>query len=344
MGYDSNGSLTSKVTVSAAGKQSIACTWDAENRLVSYFDGKTRTTFAYNAANLVSKITSVSNDGAVHVQAIDREGMNLIAIREGASTKRYYSQGIRESNGALLYTVKDHLGSVRAVFDNAGAMQSQYQYDPYGARTLLAGSYLSDLGYAGYLNGPFLLAPLRAYDPSTGRWLSRDPVAERGGMNLYAFAYNSPSWVVDPLGLWGGGAYGAISGTAGVGALGGAAQFSGGYGLFTNGGWGGFLSSGIFAGGPLGSVSAPANLPCTKPFALGLFGGGGLGGFFTNADSAGDLAGPFYTWEIDTPVIGISLGFGNSSDGRPIWIGSLTIGPGLIGGISGYTTNTFNTW
>ena len=149
MGYDSNGSLTSKVTVSAAGKQSIACTWDAENRLVSYFDGKTRTTFAYNAANLVSKITSVSNDGAVHVQAIDREGMNLIAIREGASTKRYYSQGIRESNGALLYTVKDHLGSVRAVFDNAGAMQSQYQYDPYGARTLLAGSYLSDLGYAG---------------------------------------------------------------------------------------------------------------------------------------------------------------------------------------------------
>jgi hypothetical protein len=29
------------------------------------------------------------------------------------------------------------------------------------------------------------------YNPSTGRWLSRDPIAEKGGNNLYAFVRNS---------------------------------------------------------------------------------------------------------------------------------------------------------
>jgi hypothetical protein len=38
------------------------------------------------------------------------------------------------------------------------------------------------------------------YNPSTGRWLSRDPIAERGGVNLYGFAYNDPVQTCDYLG------------------------------------------------------------------------------------------------------------------------------------------------
>jgi RHS repeat-associated protein len=41
----------------------------------------------------------------------------------------------------------------------------------------------------------------RYYNPSTGRWLSRDPIAELGGFNLYAFALNSPLNILDILGL-----------------------------------------------------------------------------------------------------------------------------------------------
>ena len=37
----------------------------------------------------------------------------------------------------------------------------------------------------------------------TGRWLSRDPIAENGGVNLYAFCNNDPVNGVDGLGLWG---------------------------------------------------------------------------------------------------------------------------------------------
>jgi hypothetical protein len=41
----------------------------------------------------------------------------------------------------------------------------------------------------------------RFYQPSFGRWLSRDPLQEEGGLNLYGFADNAPTYWTDPLGL-----------------------------------------------------------------------------------------------------------------------------------------------
>src|ERR1700730_1653619 len=46
------------------------------------------------------------------------------------------------------------------------------------------------------------LAPYRAYNPSIGRWLSRDPLGEKGGLNLYAYVGNDPVNRVDPFGLF----------------------------------------------------------------------------------------------------------------------------------------------
>jgi hypothetical protein len=43
----------------------------------------------------------------------------------------------------------------------------------------------------------------RYYDAITGRWPSRDPIEERGGMNLYGFVANTPVLKVDHLGLIG---------------------------------------------------------------------------------------------------------------------------------------------
>ena len=45
----------------------------------------------------------------------------------------------------------------------------------------------SELIYYGY----------RYYTASTGRWLSRDPIQEQGGNNLYGFAVNSPVTAID---------------------------------------------------------------------------------------------------------------------------------------------------
>jgi RHS repeat-associated protein len=49
----------------------------------------------------------------------------------------------------------------------------------------------TDLLYYGY----------RYYNASTGRWLSKDPMEETGGLNLYEFALNSPVELVDKNGL-----------------------------------------------------------------------------------------------------------------------------------------------
>jgi RHS repeat-associated protein len=48
----------------------------------------------------------------------------------------------------------------------------------------------TDLPYYGY----------RYYNASTGRWLSRDPMRERGGKNLYALLNNAPLNSIDKLG------------------------------------------------------------------------------------------------------------------------------------------------
>lgn len=41
----------------------------------------------------------------------------------------------------------------------------------------------------------------RNYQPKIGRWTTRDPLGEAGGMNLYAFVGNNPVNWVDPWGL-----------------------------------------------------------------------------------------------------------------------------------------------
>jgi len=40
----------------------------------------------------------------------------------------------------------------------------------------------------------------RYYSPELGRWMSRDPIGQRGGVNLLGFALNSPVSTVDALG------------------------------------------------------------------------------------------------------------------------------------------------
>jgi RHS repeat-associated protein len=80
-----------------------------------------------------------------------------------------------------------------------------YDYDPYGRYSInSSGDSASDFRYTGHYyheKSGLSLAPFRAYDADLGRWLSRDPIAESGGINLYGYCGGDPINYVDGSGL-----------------------------------------------------------------------------------------------------------------------------------------------
>jgi len=85
-----------------------------------------------------------------------------------------------------------------------GTVVGRYDYDPYGRSKTVINTRLPDFNFTGlYRHSASNLdfAAYRAYDPDLGRWLSRDPINEAGGINLYDYVANGPIRAIDPLGL-----------------------------------------------------------------------------------------------------------------------------------------------
>ncbi len=124
-------------------------------------------------------------------------------------TKRYFDEGEQRVGGTdavNYYYTRDHLGSVREVTDATGYLITQLDYDAWGNSVVLAGQMQVDFGYTGhYFHQPsgLNLAMYRAYSPTLGRWLSRDPLENpemSQGANLYWYVRNNPTIWVDRLG------------------------------------------------------------------------------------------------------------------------------------------------
>jgi len=120
------------------------------------------------------------------------------------------------------YYTRDHLGSVRELCDGSGNKLTRYSYDPYGRTTAsyISGSTNATFQYARmytHQTSGLYLTKYRAYDPNTGRWLSRDPIGIRGGINLYGYVGNDPIYWNDPSGLTPApGLFTVLGGAAGV--------------------------------------------------------------------------------------------------------------------------------
>jgi RHS repeat-associated protein len=140
----------------------------------------------------------------------------------GSITAQYFGYG-QTISGANYYYSFDTPGSICELTDASGNVQAGYRYDPWGQVTQLQGTSASDFQYAEYyFHSPsgLSLALYRAYSSKLGRWVSRDPVEEEGGVNLYAYVANAPSNQNDPSGLLIGGPGGGGSGGGGGGGSG----------------------------------------------------------------------------------------------------------------------------
>ena len=194
--YDSNGNLLNN----GAG-QTYA--WDAENRLVTVTQTSGTTGFVYNG--LGQRVQETLN-GTLIKQWIWGSGPQPIEERNasGTVTKRFYGSLGEQIGGTNYYFTTDHLGSVREMVDSSGATQARYAYDPYGRRTLVSGTDLADFGFTGdYYHAAtgLSLTQFREYDANLGRWLSRDPLGEYAGINIYGYVLNDPINGIDPFGL-----------------------------------------------------------------------------------------------------------------------------------------------
>jgi RHS repeat-associated protein len=135
----------------------------------------------YDPLRRIVKIVETRGGSVTSTKQFIWAGDQLAEERDasGNVTKRFFDLG-EQISGTNYYYTRDHNDSVHEMTDSTGAVQSEFSYDPYGRPTQIAGSGpVPDFGYAGmYVHSPssLNLAVDRAYNPSLGRWMSRDPI------------------------------------------------------------------------------------------------------------------------------------------------------------------------
>jgi RHS repeat-associated protein len=104
------------------------------------------------------------------------------------------------------YPAYDGNGNVTGLLDNSGNAVAKYEYSPFGELLRCEGNYAKknpfqwSTKWADRETG-LVYYGRRYYDPRLGRWVSRDPIEEMGGLNVYDFLGNSPIGRWDMLGL-----------------------------------------------------------------------------------------------------------------------------------------------
>ena len=195
--------------------------WNGENRMIAASNGTTVVTFAYDfMGRRYQKVTGATTNTFLY------DGWNLISETQvsGVSTQvSSYVWGLDLAgtlqgaggiggllsvtrNGVHSFPCYDANGNITDYVDINGVVVAHREYDAYGNTLVSSGSMVDNFNCcfsSKYLDKEtsLLYYGQRYYSAKLSRWISRDPIGERGGPNLIEFVLNNPLNKTDFIGL-----------------------------------------------------------------------------------------------------------------------------------------------
>jgi RHS repeat-associated protein len=205
--------MTNNASIPAAGEYALAFSYDYQGRRIqklvctnngSWVPSYTNR-FVYDGWNPIAILNSSFNILNSFMWGTDLSGsMQGAGGVGGLLAENIVSNGVHfvayDANGNVADLVSATNGTVTAT----------YEYGPFGEVIRATGpmAKLNPLRFSTKYQDDetgFLYYLYRYYIPFTGRWLSRDPIQEKGDRNLYGFVKENPISFVDLLGFKGGG-------------------------------------------------------------------------------------------------------------------------------------------
>ncbi|MFF3110276.1 RHS repeat-associated core domain-containing protein [Kitasatospora sp. NPDC057904] len=187
-------------------------TWDIEGKLASLTQGAQTTTYLYDADGnqLVRR-----NPGKTTVNLGGGDELTYDTNSQTSTGTRYYTIPggitlVRQGPTKLTYQFSDTHGSNTLSIDSATTAETRRSFDPFGAARGAGSLSTPWSGNKGFVNGlkddttGFTNLGARQYQPTTGRFLSPDPILDAKDplqWNAYAYSNNDPVNRDDPSGL-----------------------------------------------------------------------------------------------------------------------------------------------
>jgi RHS repeat-associated protein len=222
--YDANGNV-SGISDWVDGMFGLSLTHDSQGQLVGLDNSFCTGTLSYDYRRL--RVESDDDCSGDTLYTYDARGNLLDQSNTSYRVQYAYADGIdsavlMRAGGNLYALVADHLGSIVAMFDHTGHVESSGDYAPFGnTGAPPVDSTLAFTGRESYFGLYYLRN--RWYSPDLGRFQEPDPIGLAGGdVNIYRYVGNSPLNWVDPDGLsfWSSFATGFVHGVITAAAVG----------------------------------------------------------------------------------------------------------------------------
>ncbi|MFI5460682.1 MAG: RHS repeat-associated core domain-containing protein [Isosphaerales bacterium] len=147
--------------------------------------------------------TNFLYDGLNPVQEQNVNGVETANLLTGLGVDEILTRS--DASGTMGFLTDPIVGSTSGLVNSSGNQQTTYTYGPFGATSSSGTANANPYQFTGREldpNSGLYFMRNRYYSPTLQRFISPDPTGIAGGdANLYAYAHNDPTNLVDPLGL-----------------------------------------------------------------------------------------------------------------------------------------------